>query len=92
MRLKGMTKALQEKIDQNTATDVDILDLDAQLRHGASLLAIGRGLTTPHIQCIDSNDETGRMLLRLEGFPYFTNEEEVIAFLYPEGISFPNMF
>lgn len=33
----------------------------------------------------------GRTLLRLDGFQYFTKEEEVINFLCPQGLEYPHM-
>ena len=91
MRLEGMERAIQLKIEQNCATDSDILDLEAQKKYGESLLAIGRGITTESVQLLDEDATTGRMLLRLEGFQYFTQEEEVLSFLYPNGLQYPNM-
>lgn len=60
-------------------------------KYGESLLAIGRGVTTPDIEALDSDEETGRTLLRLKGFQYVTEEDDVIEFLYPNGISYPNI-
>ena len=36
-------------------------------------------------------EETVRKLLRLKGFQYITEEDDVIEFLYPNSISYPNI-
>jgi hypothetical protein len=47
-------------------------------KYGESLLAIRRGVTTPGIKVLDSDEETGRTLLWLKGFQYVTEEDDAI--------------
>lgn len=91
MRLEGMQKQIELKVASGTATAADTLDLEAQIKYGKSLLAIGRGISTSDIRVLDTDVDTGRTLLRLNGFQYFTDEQSVIEFLYPMGLEYPNM-
>jgi hypothetical protein len=54
MRLEGMQRNIERKIASNTATANVLLDLEAQIKYGVSLLAIGRGITTPDIRELDN--------------------------------------